>query len=77
MYPQQVAQDTKLGGVAGTLEGCVATQRGFGRLEKWTDDNLIKFNTGECEVLCLGRNSIMHHYMLEANQLEGSFSERS
>ena len=66
------ADDTKLGGVADTLEGCAAIQRDLNRLEKWADKNLIK-----SKVLRLGRNNPMYQYMLGANQLESSFSERS
>lgn len=35
------ADNTKLGGVADTPEGCAAIQRDLGRLEKWADKNLM------------------------------------
>lgn len=31
----KIADDKKLGGVAGAPDGCAATQRGVNRLEKW------------------------------------------
>lgn len=31
------------------LEDCAATQRDPGRMEKWADRDLVKFNRGKCE----------------------------
>lgn len=36
--------DTKLGGVADSPEGCATIHSDLGRLEKWTKKNLMKFN---------------------------------
>ena len=41
------ADDTKLGGVPGTADGCADIQRDLNRLEKWANRNLMKFNKGK------------------------------
>jgi len=70
------ADDTKLGGVVDTPEGCAAIQPDLDRLESWTDRNLRKFHKGTGRVLHLGRNSPMHQYRLGADLLESISVER-
>jgi len=70
------SDDTKLGGVADTLEGCAAIQRDLDRLESWAERNLMKFNKGKCRVLHLRRNNPMHQYRLGVGLLESSSVER-
>jgi len=60
--------------VINTPQGCAAIQRHLDRLERWADTSLLKFNTGKCQVLHLGRNNPIHRCRLGTNQLESNFA---
>ena len=53
----KLADDTKLGGVADTLEGCAATQQDLDRSEIWAGRNVVKYNKGKCRDLYLAKNN--------------------
>ena len=46
------------------------------KMEKWANRNLLQFNKRKCVAPYLGRNNLMHQYVLENNQLESSFAEK-
>uniref|UniRef100_A0A8B9CCP8 Reverse transcriptase domain-containing protein n=1 Tax=Anser brachyrhynchus TaxID=132585 RepID=A0A8B9CCP8_9AVES len=70
------ADDTKLGGVADTLEGCAAIQWDLNRLVNRVGRNSMKYNKGKCRVLHLGKNNPRHQYKLGTALLESSEGER-
>jgi len=57
--------------VANTPDSCAAIQGDLNRLKTWADRNLL-----HCKVLHPGRNNPMYQYMLGANCLKGSFTEK-
>lgn len=61
-YPQQVADDTNLGGIADTLEGCATVQQDLNKLENWAGKHLMRFNKNICKVPHLRRNNHLHQY---------------
>ncbi|GAB0185323.1 mitochondrial enolase superfamily member 1 [Grus japonensis] len=70
------ADDTKLGGVADTPEGCTAIQRDPDRLEIWAVRNQMKFNKGKRRVLHPGKNNPRHQYRLGVDLLGSSTAEK-
>ncbi|KAJ7411143.1 hypothetical protein BTVI_50955 [Pitangus sulphuratus] len=70
------ADDTKLGGVADTPEGCAVIQWDLDRLKNWVDGNLMKFNKDKHRVLHLGRNNPKYHHGLRSDLLESNSAEK-
>ena len=72
----KVADDTKLGGLADTPEGCATIQQDLNRLESWAGRSLMSFNKSNCRVLFLWRNNHMHQYKLGDDLLGRSSTEK-
>jgi len=66
------ADDSNLGGVMDTPEGCAAIQCYLDVLESWAERNLMRFNKSKCGVLNLRRNNPVHQYRLGMDLLESS-----
>ncbi|KAK4810839.1 hypothetical protein QYF61_008811 [Mycteria americana] len=64
------------GGVTDIPEGRAVIQKNLDRLEKWADRNLMQFNKGKGQFLHVRKTNPMHQYMLGADCLERSFSEK-
>ena len=70
------ADDTKMGGLADTPEGCATIQHVLDRLESWTRRNLMRFNKSKCRVMHMRRNNCMHQYRLGDDLLERSSEKK-
>ncbi|PKU40358.1 hypothetical protein llap_9333 [Limosa lapponica baueri] len=70
------ADDTKLGGLADTPEGCGAIHRDLNRLQSWTQKNIMTFNKGKWRVLHLGRKNPRHQYRLGVGLLGSTTEEK-
>ncbi|KAK4816810.1 LOW QUALITY PROTEIN: hypothetical protein QYF61_023497 [Mycteria americana] len=66
-----LADDTKPGGVAGTPDGCVATQRDLNRLQKWAEREPHEVQQGEVQ-----RTAPCPSTRWQADQLESSLAEK-
>lgn len=57
-----------------TPKSRAAIQRDFGKLKKWANRNVMKFNKEKYEVLHLGKNDPLHQCMMGAIVSKGLMS---
>lgn len=67
----------KLGGVAGTSEGCTAIQKNLDRLESWAGRILMRFNTEKFRVLHLGSSNPRLPGHAGCHHLESGLAEKA
>lgn len=70
------ADDTKLGGLANSLESTKVIQDDLDRLQIWADTWQMKFNVAKCKVLHVGNKNIRQEYFLGGLKLECSSQEK-
>ena len=72
----KLADETKRGEVADTLEGCAATQQDLDRLESWAGRNEMRYNKGKRRDLYLGKNNTRYQYRLGTDLVDSSAGKR-
>ncbi|GAB0181495.1 mitochondrial enolase superfamily member 1 [Grus japonensis] len=70
------ADDIKLSGEVGILEGRVTLQEDLDRLEEWASKKIMKFNKDKYKVLHLGKHNPGVQHRLGSTQLGSSSVER-
>ena len=70
------ADDTKMWGDVGMLEGRNRLQSDLDSLQGWADENRMGFNTNKCKVMHLGRKNQHHTYKLGNSLLISAEAEK-
>ena len=70
------ADNTKLGGIANTLEARNKLQSDLDRLERWAENNRMKFSRDKCQVLLLGKRNQRHSYKMGDTWLSNTTNEK-
>ena len=59
------ADDTKVANSVSTVEECEKLQSCLDNLVEWADKWCMKFNTGKCKVIHVGRTNLHQSYTME------------
>jgi Reverse transcriptase (RNA-dependent DNA polymerase)/Endonuclease-reverse transcriptase len=70
------ADDTKMAGQVGNVEGRAVMKRDLARLQTWADANEMKFNTEKCCVMHCGSKNNKEDYYLYGVKLRKTVSEK-
>ena len=71
------ANDTKLSGLANTLEDRNKIQNDLDRLEHWAENNRMKFRRDKCKVLHLRKRYQWHSYKMGDSCLSNTTSGKN
>jgi len=71
-----LADDTKLGHNASSIEECVKTQECLNKLINWANTWNMSFNISKCKVLHVSCNNLNHIYTMNGTPLEVTTVER-
>ncbi|XP_062897160.1 uncharacterized protein LOC134342681 [Mobula hypostoma] len=68
-WVSKFADDTKVGGVEDSVEGCQRLQRDIDRMQNWAEKWQMEFNPVKCEVVHFGRSNMMTEYFISGKIL--------
>ncbi|XP_072107366.1 uncharacterized protein [Mobula birostris] len=75
-FVAKFADDTKIGGGAGSAEETESLQRDLDRLEEWAEKWQMKYNVGKCMVMHFGRKNKRADYYLNGERIQSSEMQR-
>uniref|UniRef100_UPI001626CA59 reverse transcriptase domain-containing protein n=1 Tax=Proteus mirabilis TaxID=584 RepID=UPI001626CA59 len=68
-WVSKFADDTKIGGVVDSEEGCCRLQRDLDMMQSWAEEWQMEFNPAKCEVVHFGRTNKNAEYRVNGRVL--------
>ena len=68
-WVSKFADDTKVGGVVDSVEGCQRLQWDIDRMQNWAEKWQMEFNPDKCGVVHFGRSNMMAEYSINGKTL--------